>query len=74
MARIALRASRGCPTEILSAIVFGSVTSTGSPVLTARTIGWFAGILRHVQTGYLYHYAFAMIIGLLGMLTFFVIL
>jgi NADH-quinone oxidoreductase subunit L len=41
---------------------------------TARTIGWIAGVLRHIQTGYLYHYAFAMIIGLLGLLTFFVIL
>ena len=41
---------------------------------TARSVGWFASVLRHVQTGYLYHYAFAMIIGLLGMLTFFVIL
>jgi len=41
---------------------------------TARTIGWFATVLRRVQTGYLYHYAFAMIVGLLGMLTYFVIL
>jgi len=41
---------------------------------SARTVGWLAGVLRYMQTGYLYHYAFAMIIGLLGMLTFFVIL
>lgn len=41
---------------------------------SARTIGWLAGVLRYVQSGYLYHYAFAMIIGLLGLLTFFVIL
>ncbi|HZD51870.1 MAG TPA: NADH-quinone oxidoreductase subunit L, partial [Woeseiaceae bacterium] len=31
---------------------------------TARTVGRLAGVLRRVQTGYLYHYAFAMIIGL----------
>jgi NADH-quinone oxidoreductase subunit L len=36
---------------------------------TASTIGWFASIFRKVQSGYLYHYAFAMIIGLLGFLT-----
>ena len=41
---------------------------------TARAIGWFASVLRHVQSGFLYHYAFAMILGLLGMMTFFVIL
>jgi NADH-quinone oxidoreductase subunit L len=41
---------------------------------SARTVGWLASVLRHVQTGYLYHYAFAMIIGLLVMLTYFVIL
>jgi NADH-quinone oxidoreductase subunit L len=31
---------------------------------TAQSIGRLAGVLRQVQTGYLYHYAFAMIIGL----------
>jgi len=35
---------------------------------SARSIGWFAGVVRHVQTGYLYHYAFAMIIGLSALL------
>jgi NADH-quinone oxidoreductase subunit L len=30
---------------------------------TARSIGRLAGILRRVQTGFLYHYAFAMFIG-----------
>jgi NADH-quinone oxidoreductase subunit L len=35
---------------------------------SARSIGWFAGIVRHVQSGYLYHYAFAMIIGLAALL------
>ncbi|HLU62516.1 MAG TPA: NADH-quinone oxidoreductase subunit L, partial [Gammaproteobacteria bacterium] len=31
---------------------------------SARTVGAFAVVLRRVQSGYLYHYAFAMIIGL----------
>ncbi len=32
---------------------------------TARTVGWLSGRVRHTQTGFLYHYAFVMIIGLL---------
>jgi NADH-quinone oxidoreductase subunit L len=36
---------------------------------SARSIGWFSSIVRHVQSGYLYHYAFVMIIGLLLLLT-----
>ena len=35
----------------------------------ARVVGWFSGIARQVQSGYLYHYAFAMILGLLAMLS-----
>jgi len=31
---------------------------------TARAVGSLAAVVRHVQSGYLYHYAFAMIIGL----------
>ena len=31
---------------------------------SARLVGWTAGVVRRVQSGYLYHYAFAMIIGL----------
>ena len=31
---------------------------------TARSVGRLAGVMRHIQTGYLYTYAFAMIIGL----------
>lgn len=37
---------------------------------SARTVGWVAGVVRHLQTGYLYTYAFAMILGLLGLLFF----
>ncbi len=35
---------------------------------TANTIGRLAGVLRQLQTGYLYHYAFAMFIGLTAFL------
>jgi len=35
---------------------------------SARLVGWFAGVARHVQTGYLNHYAFAMISGLILLL------
>jgi len=31
---------------------------------TARTVGWVSSVIRHAQSGYLYHYAFAMIVGL----------
>ena len=38
---------------------------------TARLIGWFAGVSRKLQTGYIYHYAFTMIFGVLAFLSFF---
>jgi NADH-quinone oxidoreductase subunit L len=38
---------------------------------TARLVGWFAGVARKVQTGFIYHYAFTMIFGVFAMLTFF---
>jgi NADH-quinone oxidoreductase subunit L len=36
---------------------------------SARIVTWFSGVVRQVQTGYLYTYAFAMILGLLAMLS-----
>jgi len=36
---------------------------------TAKTVGWLAGLARGAQSGYLYHYAFAMIVGLLALLS-----
>jgi NADH-quinone oxidoreductase subunit L len=36
---------------------------------SARAVGWFSRIVRQVQTGYLYHYAFAMLLGLLLFIT-----
>jgi NADH-quinone oxidoreductase subunit L len=39
---------------------------------SARLVGVFAAVTRRVQTGYLYHYALAMIVGLFALLTWFV--
>ncbi len=36
---------------------------------TARLVGLFSGVLRRMQTGYIYHYAFSMIIGVFVLLT-----
>ena len=35
---------------------------------SARTVGWLGSIMRYAQSGYLYHYAFAMILGLASLL------
>jgi NADH-quinone oxidoreductase subunit L len=40
---------------------------------SARTVGYVSSVIRHVQTGYLYHYAFAMIIGLIVLIGLFVL-
>jgi len=40
---------------------------------SARVVGWLSGLLRHMQSGYLYHYAFAMIIGLSALLAWYVL-
>lgn len=39
---------------------------------SAKAIGLFAGVARHLQTGRLYHYSFTMIIGLIGLIGWFV--
>jgi NADH-quinone oxidoreductase subunit L len=36
---------------------------------SARAVGWIASIMRTLQSGFIYHYAFAMIIGILVLLT-----
>ncbi|TAG05397.1 MAG: NADH-quinone oxidoreductase subunit L [Burkholderiales bacterium] len=36
---------------------------------SAKGIGAISGLLRHLQTGYIYHYAFVMVAGVLGFLT-----
>ena len=38
----------------------------------ARTVGWFSKLTRQFQSGYIYHYAFAMIIGVFALITWFV--
>ncbi len=37
-----------------------------------KLVGWVAAVLRRVQTGYLYHYALAMILGVFVLMTYFV--
>ena len=36
---------------------------------SARAVGAVAGVVRRVQTGYLYWYAFAMLLGVIGLMT-----
>ena len=36
---------------------------------TAKLVGLFSRVLRHLQSGYIYHYAFSMIIGVFVLLT-----
>jgi NADH-quinone oxidoreductase subunit L len=40
---------------------------------TANTVGWFGGVLRHLQSGYLYTYAFWTMIGLALLLGWFLV-
>src|SRR5688572_11069365 len=40
---------------------------------SARVVSWLSGVLRHMQSGLLYHYAFAMIIGLSALLAWYVL-
>ena len=37
-----------------------------------KLVGWFSGVIRRLQTGYIYHYAFGMIIGVFVLMTYFV--
>jgi len=36
---------------------------------TAKVTGWFSSVTRHIQTGYLYHYAFSIILGVLAIMS-----
>ena len=40
---------------------------------SAATVGWLSGIARRVQTGFLYTYAFWMVIGLAALLGWFLL-
>ncbi|MFO0325507.1 MAG: NADH-quinone oxidoreductase subunit L [Burkholderiales bacterium] len=50
---------------------FGDVTIIDGIMVngTARVIGWFSGVSRHIQSGFLYTYAFWMMLGVFGLLT-----
>jgi NADH-quinone oxidoreductase subunit L len=53
---------------------FGDVTLIDGLMVngSARLIGWFAGVVRLIQSGFIYHYAFFMIIGVSVLLTYFI--
>src|SRR6266508_3019218 len=53
---------------------FGDVTVIDGLMVngSARLIGWFAGVVRLIQSGFIYHYAFFMIIGVSVLLTYFI--
>jgi NADH-quinone oxidoreductase subunit L len=38
---------------------------------SAKVVAWLASLSRLLQTGYIYHYAFVMILGVLGFLIYF---
>ena len=38
---------------------------------SAKLVGWISALSRGLQTGYIYHYAFVMILGVLGALIYF---
>jgi NADH-quinone oxidoreductase subunit L len=66
------RGSRGLGTALWRvgdvALIDGAMVN-GS----ARFVGWFSTVVRRMQTGYLYHYAFTMIIGLAVLLGWYVL-
>lgn len=51
--------------------VFGDIKTIDGVMVngTARLVGAFSRVLRHLQSGYIYHYAFSMIIGVFVLLT-----
>ena len=42
---------------------------TGILACVLALVGMFSGVLRRLQSGYIYHYAFSMIIGVFVLLT-----
>ncbi len=51
--------------------VFGDIKMIDGVMVngTAKLVGLFSGVLRRLQSGYIYHYAFSMIIGVFVLLT-----
>ncbi|SDN22762.1 NADH-quinone oxidoreductase subunit L [Polaromonas sp. JS666] len=37
-----------------------------------KLVGWVSGVVRRLQSGYIYHYAFGMIVGVFVLMTYFV--
>ena len=37
-----------------------------------KVVGWVSGVVRRLQSGFIYHYAFGMIIGVFALMTYFV--
>jgi len=37
---------------------------------SAKLVGWVSKLIRHLQSGYIYHYAFVMILGVMGFLAY----
>ena len=37
-----------------------------------KLVGWVANVVRRVQTGYVFHYALVMILGIFALMTYFV--
>jgi len=54
--------------KIGDVVVIDGLVVNGS----ARIVGWFSSVMRYLQTGYLYHYAFAMIAGMMVLISLFV--
>jgi NADH-quinone oxidoreductase subunit L len=47
----------------------GRSSTASSSTARAKLIGWCRGAMRHIQSGYVYHYAFTMIVGVFALLT-----
>jgi NADH-quinone oxidoreductase subunit L len=48
------------------------VIETGFVNSTWKLVGWISGLVRRLQTGYIYHYALVMLLGVFAMLSYFV--
>ena len=65
-ARSRAASASGCGRAATRSLIDGALVNG-----TAATVGWFGGLVRRVQSGYLYSYAFWMIIGLALLLGWF---
>jgi NADH-quinone oxidoreductase subunit L len=58
--------------HIASSVGDRRVTTASSSTL-AKAVGWAALLMRRIQTGYVYQYAFTMIVGVVALLTLWVV-